>query len=142
VSVASPKSGDTANKISIKDFNDQELEKLLSKKKNGVIYALSPLMHFSLDGIPIIKKVAKELDLELSFVCDPESVALLPNQVKPMPIEPSEIKVLRSLELFFRGMGNHYPSIIVYSKDQSLSGIYPGLKAANEYTTFIREFLK
>jgi len=101
-------------------FDDAALEKLMALKKPGLIYAYSPQMHLSVEGIDLIKKLAKNLKINLQIVVEP----------------------LKSNELFMRGFGHHYPSLIVYSKDGNFSGIYPGRKSNAEYKSFIEGFLQ
>jgi hypothetical protein len=110
-------------------FDDKEFQNLVESKRDGIIYAFSDSMHLSVQGISIIMEVAKELHIDLTVLSQ-------------APSKTTTARVLASQDLEFRGMANHFPNLIAYSKNGKISGIYPGLKSKANYIRFVREFLK
>jgi hypothetical protein len=110
-------------------FDDGQFATLLNKKRGGLIYAFTPFMHLSVEGIPVIEKTAQQLGLDLTLV-------------SPQRSGDPRVKLIGSQELKFRGIGIHFPCLIVYSKNGEISGIFPGRKSEAEYIEFIRRFLQ
>ena len=133
----------TADPVSTNEnLDDLLLQKMIDKKNDGLIYAFSPMMHLSVEGIPSMISLAKKLNLPLTFVLDPSSSSELKVWKSRIGIKSENILILHSRELTMRGMGVHYPSLIVYSKNRTFSGIYPGRQSEVAYTKYIQDFLK
>jgi hypothetical protein len=108
-------------KVGVKSFTDSKLAELLeeSRKNNsdGFIYVWSPHMNYSAKGAEEAAVVAKELGLNAVVI---------------------EEKNLQSRELLFRGMRNHFPSWVYYSKGK----LAAHLKTGYESPGILKEYLK
>ncbi len=106
----------TKKKLKIQSgFNDELLKKILNKsKKNqskGIIYAWSENMPLSKIGLKEVTKVAKELNFQLVDIR--ESKKQNKNSIS-------------SFELKARGLGDHFPSLLVFKNGKLVSDVRPG----------------
>jgi hypothetical protein len=108
-------------KPDVNSFTDAKLAEILEdSRKNGsdgFVYVWSPHMNYSAKGAKEAIAVGKELNLNAVVI---------------------EEKDLQSRELLFRGMRNHFPSWIYFSKGK-LAG---HLKTGYENPEILKEYLK
>jgi hypothetical protein len=108
-------------KLDADSFTDAKLAEILAESRkngsDGFVYAWSPRMNYSARGAKEAAIVGKELNLKAVVI---------------------EEKDLQSRELFFRGIRNHFPSWIYFSK-----GKFAGhLKTGYENPEILKEYLK
>ncbi|MBT4791281.1 MAG: hypothetical protein HON90_06900, partial [Halobacteriovoraceae bacterium] len=92
-------------KPSNKNITDKKLSQLVKKGK-GIIYIWSPQMPLSVDGLPIIKKLAKDKKLNLIVLVDPKTNL---NKIREY-ISSEFLKLPNSYELKMRNVYIHYPT--------------------------------
>lgn len=122
-------------------FTDKDLLEILNTQRSTVVYAWSPHMPLSIDGVEEIERAAKQLSLDTVFVVDPhadkkrveETIAKHPN------LRGSRLIV--SDELLMRGFGQHYPSLIAIKAGKIHGRIIPGFKFHERYGELLRELL-
>lgn len=111
-------------------FSDEKLAKILKKTKQGLVYAWSPSMQLSIRGVNEVRKVAKDLKMDLVVVVDPaarkDDVAAVIKKNK-WPANYNQRMV--SIELVMRNMPMHYPSLLVFKKGRFVSNVFPGYEA-------------
>lgn len=126
------------------DFTDRTLENLLNTSVAGVIYAWSPEMPYSIEGLLDVKKAAESVGAVFIPVLDPSSdVDMAMESLKQYGLQDQfRILQMRSEQLLVAGMTVHFPSLIVFKEKKLISPIYPGLQTVARYRSFILEKLK
>ena len=120
-------------------FSDNTLEKLLSQKEAGLIYIFSEGMHLSLEGLKDVTDLARQLKINITLLSESILKSGANIQVNNTNVETL---VLDSFDLEMRGVRQHYPSLIIYSKRGEFSNVFPGRKSKSEYQQFIEGFLR
>ena len=124
-------------------FTDDHLQALMKQHGAGIVYAWSPHMPMSIDGIATVRRVAKAMKVEVFMTLDPHASGKAARlSAARMGWSNDSMKRLESVALFRRGMGNHYPVLIVFSKGKLVGPLFPGLKSEGTYTKFIAEQLE
>lgn len=123
-----------------KSFSDQDLEKLLADHpQGGLILLWSPGMEYSLVAIKNAQKAAQDLKLPLQILLDPDANPQAAREsLQNAGLEASLLQVSQSLELFLRGMHNHFPSMQYYQKGRFTKDMLPGLMTAEGYTRYVK----
>ena len=126
-------------KILSKNYSDRSLGETLKKSKQGLLYAWSPQMPLSERSYASLKKVASELKLPLTLILDPNA-SLKQAEVfaRKNKIPKEGLKTDQSLELLYRGMGEHYPALAVYADGKLIGPVFPGYKNPERYKSFIQ----
>lgn len=134
-------------KIESNTFSDQDFTRLLNESRRtnsqGIIYVWSPYMNWSPRGVSEVQKIARSKNLKLTVLMDPSGdlkTALKIIRDKKLP--PDSLRKVASQELFFRGLRNHYPSFLYYSKGKIIGNLKTGYdqpevlkKVLNAYST-------
>ena len=124
------------------DFDDSFLKTIVEQNWAGILYAWSPHMPYSVVGLSEVKAAARLLKLNIYVVLDPHAVARLAQKTTFEHGWPSDhLKRMESQELFNRGMGNHYPSLLLFKRGKIIGPLLPGLKKEKTYVKFIKEQL-
>ena len=125
-----------------KTFTDERLKALLKRSKDGLIYSWSPQMPLSAGSLAEVRKTASTLHLPLTLVLDPSADRRLAESFARANRFPAESTLpMQSLELLHRGMGEHYPSLIVYRKGEVVGRAFPGYKSSERYMAFVNSRL-
>jgi hypothetical protein len=123
-------------------FTDETLAALVASGKTGLVYAWSPHMQLSLDGVREARKAARQLGAELSLVLDPTADQAQAEAAARKAGLPAEaLKPMQSLELQYRGVPGHYPALVAYGKGRILGWASPGYQPAERYTRQVRQRL-
>ncbi len=125
-------------------FTDDDLARAIKKHPNTLIYAWSPQMPLSIQGLKEIQAAAKKLKFNLITVLDPESNVSDASKALPKSFSrsPASLRRFQSVELDFRHLKLHYPSVLVVSRGKFVGPMIPGLSSASDYVKFIRGQLK
>lgn len=113
---------------------DQELYKRINKNKNGIILSWSPSMPFSIDAIGQARKVAQNEKIDLIVLLDRNANLKKAQQIVKNNFWPSEYtQKFDSVELTYRKIENHFPSILFFKDGKLKNYLLPGLKNAVSY---------
>lgn len=124
------------------EFSDRYLSRLLKENSTGIIYAWSPSMPFSVQGGRVITEVGKRLGIPVFFVLDPHAdPELAQRSVATLGGNTEAMRSLQSIELFQRGVGVHYPAIVLFENHKILGRSLPGVKREDVYIRLIQERL-
>ena len=107
---------------------DELLASKLSGNKNGtIVMAWSPHMPWSLEMFDYVSSVAKKKSLEVVVALDPQADPDFAKELaKTKGLEDAYIfRPVESLELIFRGMTTHYPSVLLFNNG-GFSKLLPG----------------
>ena len=128
-------------------FSDRDLRALV-RNRTGLIYLWSPNMPYSyLDirqgtmGLPAIRQIAAEMNLPLTVLLDPGANyrhALRVTGSSPW-LGPTDARLVRSIELSFRALLNHYPVLLAYRDGKLARFGYPGIGTREEYHHYIKD---
>lgn len=123
-------------------FSDATLREAVRRYPAGIIYAWSPHMPFSVAGTKAIRRAAEKLHTKLFLVLDPHADPQIAEKVAVKHhFSPGSLAPIESIEMFNRGILNHFPSVILFSHGKILSRTIPGLKTATVYADLIEDQL-
>lgn len=123
-------------------FTDADLVGLLGGTRRGVIYVWSPHMPLSADAIAPMTAAALALGLAVELVLDPAADRAFATRIAAERGLPSSaLRAADSVELQFRDLLIHAPSVQVYAGGRLLGSAYPGGHTADEYTAYFRRVL-
>jgi hypothetical protein len=126
-----------------KSFSDDHLRLIVQKAKRGIVYAWSPSMPLSFQGAKDIVKVGEKLGLQVFFALDPHAEEETARR-SLISIPGADLEALRrieSYELFYRGVGVHYPAIIVFENGKIKGQSIPGVKRPDVYEELVKREL-
>lgn len=115
-------------------FSDASLNELLKKYRRGIIYVWSPNMPFSVQGMDVIRAAGRRMKIPVFMLADPHASRVDVNRV--VASLPNE-----SFELFQRGVGVHYPTIVMFKNGRIVGPSLPGVKSESIYQELILERL-
>ena len=106
----------------------------------GIVLAWSPHMPWSLEMLDFVKKVAAEKNLKLTVTLDPHADPDYAREVaaKHGLAGDDIFRPIQSLELIFRGMTTHYPSVLRYG-EAGFSRLLPGREIASALTAYVEQ---
>ncbi len=123
-----------------KAFTDADFRKLTSDGKPGLVFVWSPHMRLSLKSHRNAQEVAKELKLPLTVVMDPSADSKLAEvRLKEGGLARTALRRAQSFELFYRGVLNHFPALVVYDRGRVVANAFPGFKTKKRYVDFIQK---
>lgn len=129
-------------KLDDRKFNDRELAQLIERNKTGLIYAWSPHMPLSIDGINEIKQAAAKLNLPVTFVLSPHANMEFAKKVLNEKKLPAEyLKVYDSLEMVERGSSLHFPSLLIYQNGKLFRRARPGHEVSKIFETYLKKVM-
>ena len=101
------------------EFSDKDLKnKIESNTSGGILYIWSPNMDYSIRGIAAIKQASQNLHLPVTYLLDSNADLESAKKIqKKLKLDPSVLVVNHSLELYLRGIENHFPSVQVYKSE-------------------------
>lgn len=123
-------------------FDDPYFESIAASNPAGVLYVWSPHMPYSLKGWEPVRTAAKKLGLPLFPVLDPHASALLLSEMPPeFNLLKATSRRLESWELIQRGVGQHFPTTVLFSRGRVVGPVFPGVKSEGQYVEFFKEYL-
>ncbi len=123
-------------------FTDQHLSALLETAGTGVIYTWSPHMNFSVKGIPEIFEVCSSLEVTCQVLLDPNADSKLAKMVgEKEGISADILRQPASVELLFRDLYNHSPSLLLFQDGKLRGPVVPGYRSKETQMNTIRSRL-
>lgn len=110
-------------------FTDDALAERLSRGDTGVILLWSPHMPLSVDAYAVLDALTREMGIALVAILDPAADAAYARSValeRAMPA--SSLLPLSGIELAFRGMATHAPSIQAFAGGRLEGPVVPGYR--------------
>ena len=136
--VQEPRDTKSEEKYSSVEFTDADLEKILNKNKNGVIYIWSPNMSLSQRGVHEIQKAAKKVNLPVTYMMDPVADETFAKEfIKEQKLPEPAMKRVNSRELAGYGATIHYPALIVYRNGKICKTVQRGYRDQEAYRKII-----
>jgi hypothetical protein len=122
------------------EFTDADLKSIFKKNKDGgIILVWSPGMAYSIRAVAAAVEAAKTLHLPIDIILDSEaSLASATNALQKAGLDGKYLRSNHSLELYMRGMQQHFPSMQVYKNGSFSRPLLPGLMTAQGYTDYIK----
>jgi hypothetical protein len=121
-------------------FTDRDLTIELAKNRRLVVFLWSPHMPLSVDGLPEIEVAARAVGASLVAVTDPSSDRRFVDEIsRERGIPPESLRPLASVELLFRDLAVHAPSILAFD-ERRVSAPLPGYRNRRDYTRFLETF--
>jgi hypothetical protein len=123
-------------------FTDRDLTALLGRRTGAVIYLWSPHMPLSVDGYGEVRRAAEARQLEVVVLLDPQAnrpvaAAAIRQGRLPRPA----LRVADSVELQFRELALHAPSLAVIDRGRIVGSLLRGYRSAEEYGAFLDRVL-
>jgi hypothetical protein len=126
-----------AMKMSADAFTDKHLEELLAENDRLVVFLWSPHLPLSVEGYHEIVDAASSLDIPVMAVVDGGAERGFVRRVaQEQGIPEAARRPMRSVELLFRDLAVHTPSILVFSKGH-VSAPLPGYRNRDAYRTYL-----
>jgi hypothetical protein len=112
-------------------FGDSELTTRVARGERGVFLLWSPHMPLSVDQHVVLADVARELGLEVVPLLDPGADAGYAAQVaRARNLPASATRPLGGIELAFRGMTTHTPSLQLFAGGRLVGPVHYGYRSA------------
>jgi len=122
------------------DFTDEDLQKILTANKNGLIYIWSPHMTLSVKGIADIKKAAAAVGMPVDLVMDPIADETRAQEIlKELDLPATAILRMHSNELGGHSVTLHYPALMVYKAGVLCSTVQRGWRDSDDYRKIVTE---
>jgi hypothetical protein len=128
--------------IAVGPWTDAALSERLREGDRGVILLWSPHMPLSVDAYPVLQALTREMGIGFVPMLDPTSNAAYARTValeRGMPAEA--LRPLGGVELAFRGMTTHAPSLQVFKGGQLQGPVVPGYRDRAGYRLSIERWL-
>ena len=123
-------------------FDDDDVQQLVGANDRGVIYLWSPHMPLSIDGFRSLRVAADARGLAVHAVLDPAADrAFSALSLAAAGLPATALRVADSVELLFRDVLLHAPSIQVYGGGHLRGSAFPGYHSAEEYGAFLDRVL-
>ncbi len=123
-------------------FDDDDLQRLVAGHGRGVIYLWSPHMPLSVDGFRAVRAAAEARGLAVHAVLDPAADrAFAAASLAAAGLPATALRVADSVELTFRDVVLHAPSIQAYGGGHLRGSAFPGYHSAEEYGAFLDRVL-
>lgn len=123
-------------------FTDGDLTSRLARGDAGVILVWSPHMPLSVDQYEVLAAVTREMGLALLAVLDPVADAAYARRVAAeRGLPKAALQPLAGIELAFRGMTTHAPSLQVFSGGRLVGPVLYGYRSVDAARLAIRGVL-
>ncbi len=119
-------------------FTDNDLARTMRQLETGVIYLWTPHMPLSISGYRSISAATARLGLALVPLLDPRAdpdYAVAAVTEAGMPA--AALHPLASIELTFRNLTTHAPSVQIFAGGRLLDAMLPGYRDAEYYAQYI-----
>jgi hypothetical protein len=111
-------------------FTDEVLASRLARRDAGVILVWSPHMPLSVDQYAELASVTRDMGLALVTVLDPGADADYARRVaRERGLPDAALRRLDGIELAFRGMTTHAPSVQVFAEGRLVGPVLYGYRA-------------
>lgn len=123
-------------------FLDSDLAALL-RDGRGVVYVWSPHMPLSVDAIGPLSSAAAAEGLAVTLLLDPAAdIAFATRIATERALPAAALRSVDSVELQFRDVLVHAPTVQVYAGSRLVGSPYPGGHTADEYAIYFRRVLR
>ena len=123
-------------------MTDADLEHHAARSRRFVVYLWSPHMPLSVDGLQQARRASKRLGVELLPVLHPHADQSYAERVaREAALPPGATRRAASVELTFRDLLIHAPSMLLYVDGRPAGPAVPGYRDAAGYGRVIREQL-
>ena len=123
-------------------FRDADLVALL-RDGRGVIYVWSPHMPLSVDAIGPLSSAAAAEGLAVTLLLDPAADTAFATRIATeRGLPAAALRAVDSVELQFRDLLVHAPTVQVYAGSRLVGSPYPGGHTADEYAMYFRRVLR
>ena len=117
--------------VAARTFSDSELIMRVARTDRGVVLLWSPHMPLSVDQHAVLADVARELGLVVVPVLDPAADRAYADRVAlERGLSPESTRPLAGVELAFRGMTTHTPSLQVFAAGELAGPVLYGYRNA------------
>lgn len=124
-------------------FTDADLERLVAASQSAVVYVWSPHMPLSVEGVHQASVAAQRLGVRLVPLADPRADPSYVNRVAREASLPNEAaRPVHSIELAFRDMLVHAPSLMLFIDGRAAGPAIPGYRDADGYEKALRHQLE
>jgi hypothetical protein len=123
-------------------WTDAALAERLLRRDTGVILLWSPHMPLSVDAYEILHALTREMGIDFVAILDPASDPSYAREVareRGMPL--SALRPLGGVELAFRGLTTHAPSIQLFSEGRLVGSMVPGYRDREGFRLTIERVL-
>lgn len=123
-------------------FTDADLQALVAAGRPGVVYVWSPHMPLSVDGYRALLAAAAPRGVAVHALLEPGADrAFAQASLARGGLPPDALRVADSVELWFRDVHLHAPSILVFAQGRIAGDAWPGYHSAEEYDRFLERAL-
>ncbi len=123
-------------------LSDSDLKVLIKDNPSGILFVWTPHTPCSIKGLRNIQMAAKTLGVKLFPLLHPASNRKRAWQmIRELQLPVDQLREVASLELILRGLINHAPSMIVFSKGEIKTPILRGPHSSLRYLNFVKETL-
>ncbi|MGE0463231.1 MAG: hypothetical protein AB7Q16_17840 [Vicinamibacterales bacterium] len=123
-------------------FTDSALASRLARGDAGVILVWSPHMPLSVDQYEVLASVTRDMGLAFVAVLDPVADPGYARRVaRERGLPEAALQPLAGIELAFRGMTTHAPSVQVFADGRLVGPVLYGYRAADTARLAIRGVL-
>jgi hypothetical protein len=124
-------------------WTDAALVEWLRRGDRGIILLWSPHMPLSVDAVLDLAALTEELGLGLVPLLDPAADAAYAKAVgRERGLPPSALRPLGGVELAFRGMTTHAPSLQAFADGRLVGPVLPGYRGRNGFRHAIENLLR
>ncbi|MBL8136470.1 MAG: hypothetical protein JNL48_07600 [Acidobacteria bacterium] len=124
-------------------FTDADLRVLLSAGRPGLVYVWSPHLPLSVDGYAQAVAAARARGLTVHPVLAPGADRAFARASLARGALPDDaLRMADSIELWFRDVHLHAPSILVFARGRIVGDAWPGFHTDSEYGAFIERALR
>lgn len=122
-------------------FTDADLRARLAADEDLVVYLWSPHLPLSVEGYHEIARATRELDVPLVAVVDGTAdPGFVEREADAHGMPPDARRPLGSVELLFRDLAVHTPSIVVFSGGTAAAPL-PGYRNRDAYRIYLETIL-
>lgn len=119
-------------------FTDADLRTLVASGRPGVVYVWSPHMPLSVDGYRHLAAAAEARGMSVHAMLEPAADRSFAQSSPARGVLPPDaLRVADSVELWFRDVHLHAPSILVFARGRIAGDAWPGYHSAEEYGVFL-----
>jgi hypothetical protein len=124
-------------------FTDADLQGLLTSGRAGLVYVWSPHLPLSVDGYAQAVAAARVRGLTVHPVLAPGADRAFARASLARGALPDDaLRTADSIELWFRDVHLHAPSVLVFARGRIVGDAWPGFHTDGEYGEFIERALR
>jgi hypothetical protein len=124
-------------------WTDAALVERLRRGDKGIILLWSPHMPLSIDAVLELAALTEEMGIGLVPLLDPAADAAYAKSVgRERGLPPSALRPLGGVELAFRGMTTHAPSLQAFAEGRLVGPVLPGYRGRNGFRQAIENVFR